>query len=86
MDRRIDVGFVPLPIVEMNPALRFELVQEVETMITLPPGHRPARNRRVTLRQLVDERFVFFERATGLRYHARIGYGRAPEFCCTNGL
>jgi DNA-binding transcriptional LysR family regulator len=49
MDRRIDIGFVPLPIVELNPALEFELVQEVEMMAALPPGHRLARKKRLTL-------------------------------------
>jgi DNA-binding transcriptional LysR family regulator len=40
MDRRIDLGFVPLPVVEMNPDLEFEPVRQVDLMVALPPGHR----------------------------------------------
>jgi DNA-binding transcriptional LysR family regulator len=42
LDRRIDLGFVPLPVVNMVPDLDFEPVREVELMAALPPGHRLA--------------------------------------------
>ena len=50
MEQRIDVGFVPLPVVEMNPALEFETVREVELMAVLPPGHPLLKQPRLTLR------------------------------------
>jgi DNA-binding transcriptional LysR family regulator len=43
MDRRIDLGFVPLPVVEMNPDLEFEPVRQLDLMVALPPGHRLAK-------------------------------------------
>jgi DNA-binding transcriptional LysR family regulator len=52
MDRRIDMGFVPLPVVELDPAIEFEPVREVELMVALPPGHRLAKQHRLTLRKL----------------------------------
>ena len=69
MDRRIDVGFVPLPVVEMNPALEFEPVREVELMVALPPGHRLAKQRRLTLRKLAREPFVMLRRSSAALLH-----------------
>jgi DNA-binding transcriptional LysR family regulator len=69
MERRIDVGFVPLPLVEMNPAIEFELVREVELLVALPPGHRLARQRRLTLRKLAHEPFVMFKRSAAVLLH-----------------
>ena len=69
MDRRIDIGFVPLPVVEMNPALEFDPVREVELMVALPPGHRLARQRRLTLRKLAHEPFVMLKRSSAALLH-----------------
>lgn len=69
MDRQIDLGFVPLPVVEMNPALEFESVREVELMVALPPGHRLARQRRLTLGKLADEPFVMLRRSSAVLLH-----------------
>jgi len=69
MDRRIDIGFVPLPVVEMNPALEFERVREVELMVALPPGHRLAKQRRLTLRMLAREPFVVLGRSSVALLH-----------------
>jgi DNA-binding transcriptional LysR family regulator len=69
MDRRIDIGFVPLPVVEMNPALEFETVREVELMVALPPGHRLGRQRQLTLRKLAGEPFVMLKRSSAVSLH-----------------
>jgi len=69
MDRRIDIGFVPLPVVEMNPALEFEPVREVELMAALPPGHRLAKQRRLALRQIAHEPFVMLRRSSAALLH-----------------
>ena len=74
MDRRIDIGFVPLPVVEMNPALEFEPVREVELMAALPPGHRLAKQRRLanllTKNQRVDLSLQERRTLTALRAEA----------------
>lgn len=69
MDRRIDVGFVPLPIVQRVPDLEFEPIREVQIMAVLPPGHRLARQRGLTLQKLVHEPFVLLNRSSAGLFH-----------------
>jgi DNA-binding transcriptional LysR family regulator len=69
MDRRIDIGFVPLPVVELNPAIEFEPVREVELMVALPPDHRLAKQHRLTLRKLAHEPFVMLRRSSAVLLH-----------------
>jgi DNA-binding transcriptional LysR family regulator len=69
LERRIDLGFVPLPIVEKNPDLEFEPVREVELMVALSPGHRLARQPRLTLRKLARESFVLLSRTSTVSAH-----------------
>ena len=69
MDRRIDMGFVPLPVVELNPAIEFEPVREVELMVALPPDHRLAKQHRLTLRKLAHEPFVMLKRSSAVLLH-----------------
>jgi len=69
MEQRIDVGFVPLPVVEMNPALEFETVREVELMAVLPPGHPLLKQPRLTLRKLAREPFVMLKPASATLLH-----------------
>ncbi len=69
MDRRIDLGFVPLPVINLVPDLEFEPVREVATMAALPPGHRLAKQRRLTLRNLAHEPFVLLNRSTAALLH-----------------
>jgi DNA-binding transcriptional LysR family regulator len=64
MDRRIDLGFVPLPVVNLIPDLEFEPVRDVDMMVALPPGHRLAGQRRLTLPKLAREPFVLLSRST----------------------
>jgi DNA-binding transcriptional LysR family regulator len=69
MDRRIDVGFVPLPVVNRVPDLEFEPVREVEMMAVLPPEHPLAKQRRLSLRKLTDEPFVLINRSSAALLH-----------------
>ena len=69
MDRRIDVGFVPLPIVQRVPELEFEPMREVEIMAVLPPGHRLAKQRRLSLQKLTHEPFVLLNRSSAALFH-----------------
>lgn len=69
MDQRVDLGFVPLPIVNLVPDLEFERVREVALMVALPPGHRLAKLRQLTLRGLAHEPFVLLNRSTAALLH-----------------
>jgi LysR family transcriptional regulator, benzoate and cis,cis-muconate-responsive activator of ben and cat genes len=69
MDRRIDLGFVPLPVVQRVPDLEFEPVREVEMMAVLPPGHRLSKRRRLTLQKLAHEPFVLLNRSSAALLH-----------------
>jgi DNA-binding transcriptional LysR family regulator len=69
MDRRIDLGFVPLPVVNLVPDLQFETVRDVDLAVALPPGHRLAKLRRLTLRNLVQEPFVLLNRSSAALLH-----------------
>ena len=69
MDRRMDLGFVPLPAIEVHPELEFEPVRQVELVAALPPGHRLTRQSRLTLRKLADEPFVLFKRSSAASVH-----------------
>jgi DNA-binding transcriptional LysR family regulator len=69
VDRRIDIGFVPLPVIKRVPDLEFETVREVELMVALPPGHRLAGQRQLTLRKLADEPFVLLNRSSATLLH-----------------
>ncbi len=69
MDRRIDLGFVPLPVVNLMPDIEFEIVREVDLVAALPPGHRLARQRRLKLRSLAHEPFVLLNRSSAALLH-----------------
>jgi DNA-binding transcriptional LysR family regulator len=66
------MGFVPLPVVELDPAIELEPVREVELMVALPPGHRLAKQHRPALRKLAHEPFVMLKRSSAT--------------CCTTGF
>lgn len=69
MDRRIDLGFVPLPVIPLVPDLVFEPVREVEMKAVLPPGHRLSKRRRLTLQNLAHEPFVLMSRSSAALLH-----------------
>jgi len=62
MERRIDLGFVPLPVINVMPELEFERVRDVALQAALPPGHRLAKQRQLKLRELANEPFVLLAR------------------------
>jgi DNA-binding transcriptional LysR family regulator len=76
MDRRIDLGFVPLPVVNLVPDIEFETVREVDLVAALPPEHRLAKQRRLTLRSLVHEPFVLL---SDTQRHSAARPGRSGE-------
>jgi LysR family transcriptional regulator, benzoate and cis,cis-muconate-responsive activator of ben and cat genes len=69
LDRRIDLGFVPLPIIKLTPELEVERLREVELMAALPPGHRLVKQRQLTLTKLAHEPFVLFNPSSGVLLH-----------------
>lgn len=69
IDRRIDVGFVPLPLVQQVPELEFEPVREVKMMAVLPPEHRLAKQRQLTLKKMAQEPFVLLNRSSAALLH-----------------
>ncbi len=69
LDRRIDLGFVPLPVINLVPDLEFEPVREVDLMVALPPGHRLAKRRQLTLQRLAREPFVMISRSSTALLH-----------------
>lgn len=65
-ERRIDVGFVLLPV--RDPALAREAMWREPLIVALPSGHPLAARERLRLADLADEDFVFFPR------HVRAAY------------
>lgn len=65
-ERRIDVGFVLLPV--RDPALAREALWRDELIVALPSGHPLAARELVSMNDLRDEAFVFFPR------HVRAAY------------
>ena len=62
-DRRVDLGFVLFPAINMVPDIEVEPVQEVDLLVALPPGHRLAKQHRLKLEKLAQEPFVLFNRS-----------------------
>jgi len=69
MDRQIDLGLIGLPVTELNSELKFESVRQVELMVALPPEHRLAKQRRLTLQKLAGEPFVIMKRSSATALH-----------------
>ena len=67
MDGRIDLGFMPLQVVERNPELEFEPMREVHLIgRSAARVNRLAKPSRLTLRKLADESFVLLNRSSAL--------------------
>ena len=58
---RLDAAFVAMPTEAAE--LDIEVVAREPMVVALPAGHRLARRRRVRLRELADDRLLWFERA-----------------------
>jgi DNA-binding transcriptional LysR family regulator len=69
LNRRIDLGFLPLPIIKVPRDLEVEPVREVELMVALPPRHRLVKQRQLTLTKLAEEPFVLFDPSSGVLLH-----------------
>lgn len=78
-DDRIDAGLLRPPV--NAPNLRLRTVSHDALCAALPGGHPLARRRRVSLSDLADEDFVFYERDAGPAVHDTIvGFCRAVGF------
>jgi DNA-binding transcriptional LysR family regulator len=78
-DDRLDAGLLRPPI--NAPDLRLHTLSHDELYAALPGGHPLARRRRVSLSDLADENFVFYEREAGPAVHDTIvGHCRAAGF------
>ena len=69
LDRRIDLGFVPLPVTNIVPELHYETVREIELLVALSPEHRLTKLSRLTLPKLAPESFVLIERSSAALLH-----------------
>jgi DNA-binding transcriptional LysR family regulator len=78
-DDRIDAGLLRPPV--NAPDLRLRTLSHDALCAALPGGHPLARRRRVSLSDLADEDFVFYERDAGPAVHDTIvGFCRAVGF------
>lgn len=78
-DDRIDAGLLRPPI--NVPDLRQRILSHDELYAALPGGHPLAQRRRVSLSDLADENFVFYEREAGPAVHDTIvGHCRLAGF------
>lgn len=78
-DGRIDVGLLRFPYDE--PGLLSKVVSEDPLVAALPAKHRLAKRRRIALRDLADDDFVLYTRATGPSVHdVIVGYCQAAGF------
>ena len=78
-DDRLDAGLLRPPV--NAPDLRLRTLSHDELSAALPGGHRLTRRRRVSLSDLADEDFVFYERDSGPAVHDTIvGHCRAAGF------
>lgn len=66
-DGGVDVGVLYWPPDE--PSFATHVLERDGVLVALPSGHRLARQPRIRLRDLADERFICFPRWTSPRYH-----------------
>ena len=69
----IDVAFVRLPI-GREPNIKFKLISTEEMVLAVPKDHKFAKRRTIQLKDLKEEYFILYPRAT------RLGMNR-PGFC-----
>ncbi|MEV6284189.1 LysR substrate-binding domain-containing protein [Kribbella sp. NPDC051770] len=78
-DGRIDVGLLRFPYDE--PRLRSQVVSEDRLVAALPAKHQLAKRRRVALKDLAEDDFILYTRATGPSVHdVIVGYCQAAGF------
>jgi len=69
LDRKIDVGFVPMPVVKLPPDLEYEPIQDISIMVAMASGHSLAKRRQLTLAQLAREPLLLINPAAGVLLH-----------------
>lgn len=69
-ERRIQVGFVHLPLEDDN--FNCECIQQQSLIVALPENHRLAKQDKIGLRSLADESFILFPRYCGKGLYDRI--------------
>lgn len=69
LNDEIQLGFIGMPIPELQSRLNFEIFRRDPIVVALPAGHPFFHRRSVRLQDLAGERFVFLTRAGTPTYH-----------------
>ena len=69
ISRRIDLGYVGIRFPELESELVFECLRKTPFLVALPPGHPLAKQRRLRLSELANEKFISIRR-TAAAYHS----------------
>ncbi len=56
--QRIDIGYVPMRFPELESELVFECVRKAAFLVALPPEHPLAKQQRLRLSALANEKFI----------------------------
>lgn len=64
LEKQIDLGYVGLKSPELEDVLLFESIRKVEMLIALPSNHPFTKKKKLDLRELADEHFIFTERSS----------------------
>jgi DNA-binding transcriptional LysR family regulator len=80
INRRIDLGYVGIRFPELESELVFECLRKTPFLVALPPGHPLAKQRRLRLSELANEKFISIRR-TAAAYHSRfVSHCRSAGF------
>jgi DNA-binding transcriptional LysR family regulator len=80
INRRIDLGYVGIRFPELESELVFECLWKAPFLVALPPGHPMAKQRRLRLSALANEKFIS-NRRTAAAYHSRfVSHCRSAGF------
>ncbi len=80
INRRIDLGHVGIRFPELESELVFECLWKAPFLVALPPGHPLAKQRRLRLSALANEKFISIRR-TAAAYHSRfVSHCRSAGF------
>ena len=69
LNQRIDIGYVPIRFPELESELVFECVRKAPFLVALPTEHPLAKQRRLRLSALANEKFISIRR-TAPAYHS----------------
>src|ERR1700730_4851197 len=80
INRRIDLGYVGIRFPELESELVFECLRKTPFLVALPPGHPLAKQRRLRLSALANEKFISIRR-TAAAFHSRfVSHCRSAGF------